>query len=162
MAVGKQVEKRRKAVKRAKQKTGARSAKPKDAKIRKLISDAAAKGVIKLVAEDLSLKKTYLKKLDFTPASLKAFDSLIKRIWSGECPSDEHFDLMVWAFGAYVAEVIQRNNEGFWVKEEGVYQFVNPGGFGVFPWAWVRKRFEEDDLIAPKYDTAMRIGANFF
>ena len=114
-----------------------------------------------MVAEDPALKKAYLKKLNFSPASLRAFDSLIKRIWKGEPPSDQHLDLIVWAYGAYVAEVIQRNNEGVWMKDDGVYQFVNPGGFGVFPWAWVKKRFEEDDLIASKYDTVMRIGANF-
>ena len=154
--------KRRNATKRAAPKAREPSTKPKDAKIQKLISNAAEKGVIKLVADDPTLKKAYLRKLDFSPASVKIIDGLIKKFWKGKPPSDQYFDTMVWAFGAYVAEVIQRNHEGSWEKLDGVYQFLNPAGFTVCPWVWVRKRFEDaDELLAAKYDVVMKMADNF-
>jgi hypothetical protein len=73
---------------------------------------------------------------------------------------------MVWAFGAYVAEVIQRNHEGVWVKSENGYDFQcakegKPTGFVINPWSWVYKRFDEGDMLAPKYKMAMKMADSF-
>ena len=73
----------------------------------------------------------------------------------------------MWRFGGYVAEVIQRNNEGFWTKAKNRYtfEFTRDGritGFGVNPWAWIYKRFEEGDLLAAKYDELMKIAKQFY
>jgi hypothetical protein len=164
MAARKEVRKRRN--KPATPKTRVRSKKPKDAKIRELIEKVVAHGIFEMIADDPGLKKSFLKRLNFTPASLKVLDAVIKSIWGGERPSDQNFDAMVWAFGAYVAEVIHRNNEGYWAKSKAHYDFHcttdgKPTGFAVSPWSWVYKRFDEDDMLATKYKGVMKIADSF-
>jgi hypothetical protein len=126
----------------------------------------AVDAILKTVAEDPALKRAYFKKLDFTPASLRAIDAFIKDVWAGERPSEQGFDKMVLAFGGYVAEVVQRKHEGFWAKSGSHYEFhcTKSGkitGFVVNPWSWVYERFDEGELLAPKYATVMKIADNF-
>ena len=69
--------------------------------------------------------------------------------------------------GGYVAEVIQRNNEGFWKKATNRYtfEFTRVGkitGFGVNPWAWIYKRFQKGDILAAKYDELIKIAKQFY
>ncbi len=165
MAVDKKNTKRRKVAERAKPKTRARSTKPNDAMARNMISKAVD-AILKTVADDPTLKRAYFKKLDFTPTSLKAIDAFIKEVWAGDRPSDQGFDKMVLAFGGYVAEIVQRTHEGFWVKSESHYEFhcTKSGkitGFVVSPWSWVYKRFDEGELLAPKYAMIMKMADNF-
>ena len=73
----------------------------------------------------------------------------------------------MWGFGGYVAEVIQRNNEGFWKRATNRYtfEFTRDGkitGFGVNPWAWTFKRFEEGDLLATKYKQLIKLAKQFY
>ena len=45
------------------------------------------------------------------------------------------------------------------------FEFTRDGkitGFGVNPWAWIYKRFEEGDLLATKYDELMKIAKQFY
>ena len=145
----------------------AQSRKPKDAKTRELISKVANVGIIEMVADDPVLKKAYLKRLDLSPASLKALDALINRIWAGGRPSDENLETMVWAYGAYVGTVIQRKHEGVWKKSKYYYDFKFtrdgvPTGFAVNPWSWTYKRFDENDLLAPKYEALMEMAGRFY
>jgi hypothetical protein len=163
MAVRKQVKKQRRETVSP---VGSRALPSKDAKTRKLVSDVVEHGILEVVADDPALRRSYLRKLDLTPTSLSALDRLIKRLWGGEPPSEPNFNTMVWAFGAYVAEVIQRNHEGRWRKFDNEYSFEctddgKPTGFAVYPWAWVKKRFEENDLLALKYRNVMKIADNF-
>ena len=145
----------------------AQSSKRKDAKTRELISQVANVGIIEMVADDLALKKAFLKWLDFTPASLKALDALIKRIWAGGRPSDANLETMVWAYGAYVGAAIQKKHEGVWKKSKYYYDFKFtrdgvPTGFTVNPWSWTYKRFDEGDLLALKYKALMEMAARFY
>ena len=167
MATRKVVGKAKKTARRVRTKTRKRSTRPQDAKTRKLISGLAALVVEVFVADDPKLRKRYLAKLDFSPASLRALDGLIKNIWGGERPSDKYFDDMVWGYGGYVAEVIQRSHEGFWRKSEHRgYDFectrdASLTGFGFNPWSWAYKRFDEGDLLAAKYKMITGMAARY-
>ena len=90
---------------------------------------------------------------DFTPKSLVLLDDAIEDIWGEDGPSEENFNGIVWAYGCYVADVVQRNYKGKWKKSEnGGYDYFHEAGMVSFnPWSWVVKRFIDGDLIAPKY-----------
>ena len=150
---------------RAKMPMPARSQKRTDGKTRRLISKLADSLVGVTVADDS--KQKWAKMLNFSPVSLKAIDTLIKTVWAGERPSDQYFDTMVWAFGGYVAEIIQRNHEGVWRKSKNHYDFEfrrngDSTGFRVSPWAWAYKRFDEGDLLSSKYTALIKIADRFY
>ena len=91
--------------------------------------------------------------LDGSEASLKDLDEAISMIWGEVGPADEDFDGMVWGYGCYVADVIQRHHAGEWKPSEYAgYDFI-PGNdvIGFNPWHWVEKRFQSGDLIAQEY-----------
>jgi hypothetical protein len=81
--------------------------------------------------------------------------------------SNTKVNILVWGFGGYVAEVLQRDNEGVWKKSKNHYTFDftmdgEPTGFGVNPWAWTYKRFDEGDLLASKYKALLKIAEQFY
>lgn len=166
MATRKVVGKAKKTARRVRTKTRKRSTRPQDAKIRKWISEYSALLVESFIGNKPKLSKRYLDRLDFSPASLRALDGLIKSIWHGERPSDKYYDDMVLAYGAYVAEVIQRNNQGVWVNSDYTgYKFEctrdgHSTGVGFNPWGWTYKRFDEGDLLAAKYNMITGIAAH--
>ena len=140
-----------------------RSKKPKDIRTRNWISKVAKA----VVSPNPGFKKAYIKKLNFSPQSLTALDEVIWTLFGGRYLCKTKLEALVWGFGGYVAEVIQRNNEGVWQKAKNRYnfEFTRDGkitGFGVNPWAWIYKRFEEGDLLAAKYDELMKIAKQFF
>ena len=139
-----------------------RSSKPKDTRTRNWISKVAKAAV----SPNPGFKKAYIKKLDFSPQSLTALDEIIWTLFGGRYLCKTKLEALVWGFGGYVAEVIQRNNEGFWKKAKNRYTFEftrdeKITGFSVNPWAWIYKRFEEGDLLAAKYDELMKIAKRF-
>jgi hypothetical protein len=115
------------------------SSKPKDIRTRNWISKVANSGIIETFSEYPFFRKSYLKRLDFSPSSLKALDELIETMLGAASLSNAKVNILVWGFGGYVAEVIQRNHEGFWKKAKNRYtfEFARDGkvtGFGVNPW----------------------------
>ena len=140
-----------------------RSEKSKDTGTRNWISKVAKSAV----SPNPGFKKAYIKRLDFSPQSLTALDEIIWSLFGGRYLCKTKLEDLAWGFGGYVAEVIQRNNEGFWKKATNRYtfEFTRHGkitGFGINPWAWIYKRFEEGDLLASKYDELMKIAKRFF
>jgi hypothetical protein len=143
------------------------SSKPKDIRTRNWISKVANSAIIETFSEYPFFRKRYLKRLDFSPSSLKALDDLIETMLGGASLSNTKVNILVWGFGGYVAEVIQRNHEGFWKKAKNRYTFEftrdeKMTGFGVNPWAWTYKRFDEGDLLAPKYKALLKIAKQFY
>lgn len=94
-------------------------------------------------------------RLDGSEASLKDLDDAIDLLWGEARPSEEYFDGIVWGYGCYVADVIQRHCIGAWQPaEEAGYDFVAAdGASGVNPWHWVERRFQFGDLLAPTYQS---------
>jgi len=80
-------------------------------------------------------------------------DEAIEMLWGKTGPS-EYFDGMVWGYGCYVADVIQRHHIGEWKPSDDDvgYDFIPANGpAGINPWHWVEKRFQLGELLAPKY-----------
>ena len=94
--------------------------------------------------------------LDFSEGSIARLEEMIDDFWGEDGPSKENFDLMVWAFGCYVAAVIETNFNGEWHKEEsGELSFVSDSGeVGLKPFNWIAKKFELQDSLEAKYDFA--------
>ena len=100
------------------------------------------------------------KRLDYSEASLKTLDKLILDNWGDSSPTDEHLETMTWAFGCYVAQVLQLNYNGVWSDEDDGYYFDGlKSGVGVSPWSWISKRFElgAEEAIAKKYQIAKKL-----
>ena len=139
-----------------------RSKNPKDTRTRNWISKVAKS----VVSPNPGFEKAHIKRLDFSPQSLTALDEIIWTLFGGRYLCKTKLEALVWGFGGYVAEVIQRNNEGFWKKATNRYtfEFTRVGkitGFGVNPWAWIYKRFQEGDLLATKYKQLIKIAKQF-
>ena len=140
-----------------------RSKTPKDTRTRNWISKVAKSAVFL----NPGFKKAHIKRLDFSPQSLTALDEIIWTLFGGRYLCKTKLDALLWGFGGYVAEVIQRNNEGFWQKAKNRYtfEFTRDGkitGLGVNPWAWIYKRVEEGDLLAAKYKQLIKIAKQFY
>lgn len=109
-----------------------------------VFSDAAPKG----------------KQLDLSADSIKVLDSIIKKLWGEEGPSEENREMMIWGMGCYIAEVLQRNYRGVWRDGGDGYVFeCENASAGVAPWNWVAKRFDlgMSESLASKYKFAQSI-----
>ena len=115
--------------------------------VNKIISATA-----KEVAEDLARMGI---RLDGSEASLKDLDDAIEMLWGEGRPAEEFLDGMVWGYGCYVADVIQRHHIGEWKPaDDAGYDFIPANGAIVInPWHWVEKRFQFGDLLAPAYQS---------
>ena len=150
--------------KKASRRRTKRSSKPKDTRTRNWISKVAAEVVDTF--REYPQCKSLATQLDFSPKSLMVIDELIETLFGGRFLSKTKVDALVSGFGGYVAYVIQRSNEGAWKKAQYRYTFElvrdgKPTGFAVNPWSWVHKRFIENDLLALKYASLMRIAKQF-
>ncbi len=98
-------------------------------------------------------------RLDFTESSVARLDQMIDHLWGEEGPSEENVDTMVWAFGCYLAEVIDRRFDGDWVEDsdEGGCFRATRSGITLFPWHWVAERFEQGETLAYKYDVLAKM-----
>lgn len=116
----------------------------------------AVSKIISATAKDVaeSLAPTGIR-LDGSEASLKDLDDAIEMLWGEDRPSDEYFDGMVWGYGCYVADVIQRHHSGEWKPaDDAGYDFIPADGvIGINPWHWVEKRFRFGDLLAQTYQS---------
>ncbi len=103
--------------------------------------------------------------LDGSASSLKTLDEAITALLGDAAPSDEYLDGMVWGYGCYVADVLQRNYTGRWRPADGIgYEFEFRGStLRCNPWELVERRFRLGTEIAPVFasytdkikDTAM-------
>lgn len=94
--------------------------------------------------------------LDGSEASLRNLDDAIEMLWGEARPSEEYFDGMVWGYGCYVADIIQRHHAGEWrPADDAGYDFIQgkDAVSGVNPWLWVERRFQFGDLLVPAYQS---------
>lgn len=96
--------------------------------------------------------------LDGSGTSLTGLDAAMERIWGDAAPEEDVFDGMVWGYGCYVADVVQRHHVGEWQRSEDVgYDFVIADGDAVAnPWVWVEKRFRHGESLASQYRAFFR------
>jgi hypothetical protein len=98
--------------------------------------------------------------LDFSEQSLEELDRMFSKNWGDAGPSEESRDLLVYAFGSYVAVVINAHYAGAWDRErdDGPVNFTSASGLiGFNPWNWIVKRFDEGDSIYEKYSTITKM-----
>jgi hypothetical protein len=115
-----------------------------------------AQAIVDLFTPDLPKGK----KLDYSEASLKTLDQLVSSLWGADGPSEENYEAMIWAFGCYVGEVLQRHYNGVWNEgDDGLFFDGINSGAGVSPWSWIAKRFEfgADEAVAKKYTLAKKL-----
>ena len=92
-------------------------------------------------------------KLDFSIKSIPRLDKMISDLWKGDPPND--LDTMTFVFGSYVALIVDRSFQGSWTTEKDTNEIVfnsKKSSVNFNPWNWVAKRFELEDMIAPKAD----------
>lgn len=98
--------------------------------------------------------------LDFSEQSLEELDKMFSDTWGDAGPSEENLNAMVWAFGSYVAIVINTHYSGVWDRErdDGPINFTSASGLiGFNPWNWVAKRFDEGDSVSEKYSAITKM-----
>jgi hypothetical protein len=121
---------------------------------------AAVTKIISATAQDLVKRLEEMGiRLDGSEGSLTDLDAAIDLLWGEARPPEEYFDGMVWGYGCYVADVIQRHHPGKWEPSEEIgYDFVPANGTatGINPWHWVEWRFQLGDLLTPMYQSAMQ------
>ena len=92
--------------------------------------------------------------LDFSEESIGSLDDMIDDYFGEDGPSKENFDAMVWAYGSYVAAVIDRHFNGDWYKNEDTGEITfepELSSVGANPFNWVAKKFDLGDTLQSKY-----------
>ncbi|HEX8964349.1 MAG TPA: hypothetical protein VF801_15195 [Rhodocyclaceae bacterium] len=94
--------------------------------------------------------------LDGAVASLETLDDAIDAVGimaSNAAASEEYLDGMVWGYGCYVADVLQRNYSGRWLPADDIgYEFEFRGStLRCNPWELVERRFRLGAAIAPLF-----------
>jgi hypothetical protein len=99
------------------------------------------------------------EKLNYSIESLKFFDHLVEDLWPEDPPSPNNIDSIVAVFGSYIAETLMHALNGRWmINSDGAWGYVAAVGedqpdIEIYPFVWMRKRFDEGDLISAKYDS---------
>ena len=92
--------------------------------------------------------------LDFSEESIGSLDDMIDDYFGEVGPSEENFDSMVWAYGSYVAAVIDRHFNGDWYKNKDTGEITfepELSSVGANPFNWVAKKFDLGDTLESKY-----------
>jgi hypothetical protein len=93
--------------------------------------------------------------LDFSEESIVSLEDMLEDFYGDEGPSEQNWDAMVWAFGSYLAAVINNNFNGEWVKNEETGEIIfeaETAGVGLNPFTWIAKKFDAQDSIKDKYN----------
>ena len=78
----------------------------------------------------------YVKKLDFSPASLRHLDKIINIVCNP--PEEKNIQALVMAFGGYVGRVLENTFEGNWRASHNEFNesvYVTDTGFAFHPLA---------------------------
>ena len=99
------------------------------------------------------------EKLDYSIDSFQFFDQLVEDLWPEEPPTEKNIEKVVAVFGSYIAQTLMYAFEGTWsVSSDGAWEYTmavseDQPVIQVYPFVWMRKRFDEEDLIAEKYQS---------
>jgi len=130
-----------------------------DVEIRYKVADFSKE--FKSVVSGLEDSDYWEEKLDYSIESFEFFDQLVEDLWPEEPPNENSIEPVVAVFGSYVAQTLMQAFDGFWaVDSNGAWKYVMALGedqphIGVYPFAWMRKRFDNGDLISEKYEAMM-------
>ena len=92
--------------------------------------------------------------LDLSEKSIKRLDRMIKVFWGESGPSEEGRDHIIWAFGSYIAAIVDKHFAGSWEESEelgGIAFNSKTSSVRFSPYNWVAKRFDLGDKLAYKY-----------
>jgi tetratricopeptide (TPR) repeat protein len=119
------------------------------------VHDGAIESILRLSEEWLK-SMNVTEGMDRTPRSLEVLDKYIDDVWDENDPKDIE---VVDRLGAYVADVVQRNNSGTWMRTEIWYAFEFEPGFAVNPWLWPIFKLQTGVSIARAYHLTMEAAA---
>lgn len=100
-------------------------------------------------------------KLDYSIESFEFFDQLVEDLWPEEPPNQNSLEPVVAVFGSYIAQTLMHAFDGFWaVNSDGAWKYIMALGddqpdIEVYPFVWMRKRFDKGDLISEKFESLM-------
>ena len=104
----------------------------------------------------------YVKKLDFSPASLGHLDKIINIVCNP--PEEKNIQALVLAFGGYVGRVLENTFEGNWRASHNEFNesvYVTDTGFAFHPFSWTLERLKEDDLLLDKFNVIAGMAKGF-
>jgi len=130
-----------------------------DIEIRAKIADYGEE--FKNIVSGLKDSDYWEKKLDYSIKSFEFFDQLVQELWPKQPPNQKNIEPVVAIFGSYIAETLMHAFDGFWaVNSDGAWKYIMALGedqpdIEVYPFIWMRKRFDKGDLISEKYESLM-------
>lgn len=92
--------------------------------------------------------------LDYSEESIGSLDDMLDDYFGEGGPSEENFNAMVWAYGSYVAAVIEKNFNGHWYENDDTGEVTfepETSSIGANPYSWVAKKFDLGDNLQEKY-----------
>ena len=103
--------------------------------------------------------KKYRKRLDYSEKSITYLDKIVDEWHGPDGPSRENIETMIWAYGCYIAEILRRNYDGDWKKNDDGTCYFEGESAGVSPWNWMAKRFDSgpSEAIEAKYVLAQSL-----
>lgn len=113
----------------------------------------------KNVVSELDDSSYWGKRLDYSIGSLVLLDQLVKELWHGEPPNQKNIESVVAVFGSYIAQILMQTFNGRWaVGSDGAWKYImalseDHPEIQVYPFVWMRKRFEKGELISEKYES---------
>lgn len=128
-----------------------------DVEIRSKVADFSKE--FKNVVSGLEASDYWEEKLDYSIESFEFFDQLVEDLWPEEPPNQKNIEPVVAVFGSYIAQTLMHAFDGFWaVNSDGAWKYILALGedqpdIEVYPFVWMRKRFDGGDLISDKYES---------
>lgn len=99
------------------------------------------------------------EKLDYSIESFEFLDQLVQDLWPEEPPNQNNIEPVVAVFGSYIAQTLMHAFDGRWAgNSDGAWRYIMALGedqpdIEVYPFVWMRKRFDKGDLISEKYES---------
>jgi hypothetical protein len=130
-----------------------------DVEIRSKVADFSKE--FKNIVSGLEASDYWEEKLDYSIESFEFLDQLVDDLWPEEPPNQKNIEPVVAVFGSYIAQTLMHAFDGFWaVNSDGAWKYIMALGedqpdIEVYPFVWMRKRFDKGDLISEKYESLM-------
>lgn len=108
----------------------------------------------------------WIKNLNFETDSFTIFDELISELWQGDGPMEKNIESVTAVFGSYVAITLMQKFNGEWsIEDEGSWRYILEEteefpGLAIQPFVWMRKRFDNKESIAEKYESMVIYAQN--